>query len=54
MSWLGRPTIFKSLDVPGSRRSIRSHLLIGLFVVVYLVRVWSYVVRGRLPGPGIL
>ena len=29
-------------------------LLLGLFVVVYLVRVWSYVVRGRLPGPGIL
>jgi hypothetical protein len=29
-------------------------LLLGLFVVVYLVRVWQYVVRGRLPGPGIL
>ncbi|MEO5940947.1 MAG: hypothetical protein ABIZ72_08160 [Candidatus Limnocylindrales bacterium] len=28
--------------------------VLGLFVVVYLVRVWSYVVRGRLPGPGIL
>ena len=27
---------------------------VGLFVVVYLVRVWLYVVRGRLPGPGIL
>jgi hypothetical protein len=29
-------------------------LLIGLFVVVYLVRVWRYVVGGRLPGPGIV
>ncbi len=29
-------------------------LLLGLFVVIYLVRVWSYVVRGRLPGAGIL
>jgi hypothetical protein len=28
--------------------------LLGLFVVVYLVRVWRYVVGGRLPGPGIL
>ncbi len=28
--------------------------LLGLFIVVYLVRVWSIVVRGRLPGPGIL
>ena len=28
--------------------------ILGLFVVVYLVRIWSYVVRGRLPGPGIL
>lgn len=28
--------------------------ILGLFVMVYLVRVWSYVVRGRLPGPGIL
>jgi hypothetical protein len=29
-------------------------LLLGLFVIVYLVRVWRYVVGGRLPGPGIL
>ena len=29
-------------------------LLIGLFIVIYLVRVWSYVVRGKLPGPGIV
>lgn len=29
-------------------------LLMGLFVVIYLVRVWSYVVRGRLPGPGVV
>jgi hypothetical protein len=29
-------------------------LLLSLFVVVYLVRVWSYVVRGKLPGPGIV
>jgi hypothetical protein len=29
-------------------------LLVSLFVVIYLVRVWSYVVRGKLPGPGIL
>jgi hypothetical protein len=29
-------------------------LLAGLFVVVYLVRVWAYVVLGRLPGPGIV
>jgi hypothetical protein len=28
--------------------------LVSLFVVVSLVRIWSYVVRGRLPGPGIL
>jgi len=29
-------------------------LLIGLFVVIYLVRIWSFVVRGRLPGPGVV
>lgn len=29
-------------------------LLLGLFVIVYLVRIWRYVVGGRLPGPGIL
>jgi hypothetical protein len=28
--------------------------ILGLFVVVYLVRIWRYVVGGRLPGPGIL
>jgi hypothetical protein len=28
--------------------------LIGLFVVIYLVRIWRYVVGGRLPAPGIL
>lgn len=28
--------------------------LLSLFSVVYLVRIWFYVVRGRLPGPGIL
>lgn len=28
--------------------------LVSLFVVVYLVRIWFYVVRGRPPGPGIL
>jgi hypothetical protein len=28
--------------------------VLSLFVVVYLVRVWRYVVGGRLPGPGIL
>jgi hypothetical protein len=28
--------------------------ILGLFVTVFLVRVWSYVVRGKLPGPGIL
>jgi hypothetical protein len=28
--------------------------LLGLFVVVYLVRIWRYVVGGKLPGPGIL
>ena len=28
--------------------------LLSLFAVVYLVRIWFYVVRGRLPGPGIL
>ena len=28
--------------------------ILGLFVIVYLIRIWSYVVRGRLPGPGIL
>ena len=27
-------------------------LLIGLFVVIYLVRVWRFVVGGRMPGPG--
>jgi HlyD family secretion protein len=57
MSWLGRPTIFKSLDVPGSRRSIRSHLLIGLFVVVVLVGVvggWGSTaeISGALIAPG--
>jgi hypothetical protein len=29
-------------------------LLLGLFVAIYLVRIWTYVVRGKLPGPGIL
>jgi hypothetical protein len=29
-------------------------LLSGLFVVVFLVRIWRYVVGGRLPGPGVL
>jgi hypothetical protein len=29
-------------------------LLLGLFVVIFLVRIWRYVVGGRLPGPGIL
>jgi len=28
--------------------------ILGLFVVVYLVRVWRYVIGGKLPGPGIL
>ena len=28
--------------------------ILGLFVIVYLVRIWRYVVGGRLPGPGIL
>jgi hypothetical protein len=28
--------------------------LLGLFVVLYLVRIWRYVVGGRLPAPGIL
>ena len=28
--------------------------ILGLFVVVYLVRIWRYVVGGRLPGPGVL
>ena len=28
--------------------------VLGLFVVVYLVRLWRYVVGGRMPGPGIL
>ncbi len=35
--------------------SLRDWLgLIGLFVVLYLVRIWRYVVGGRLPAPGIL
>jgi hypothetical protein len=29
-------------------------LLLSLFVVIYLVRIWRYVVGGQLPGPGIL
>ncbi|HUQ78418.1 MAG TPA: hypothetical protein VM427_06070 [Patescibacteria group bacterium] len=29
-------------------------LLIGLFVVIYLVRVWRFVVGGRMPGPGLV
>lgn len=37
MSGSGFLPIFKSLDVPGSRRSIRSHLMIGLFVAILLV-----------------
>lgn len=28
--------------------------ILALFSIVYLVRVWMYVVRGRLPAPGIL
>lgn len=28
--------------------------LLSLFGIVYLVRIWFYVVRGRLPGPGIV
>ena len=28
--------------------------ILGLFVVIYLVRIWRYVVGGKLPGPGIL
>ncbi len=28
--------------------------LIGLFVIIYLVRVWRLVVGGRLPGPGVV
>ena len=34
--------------------SIDWFLLLSLFVIVYLVRIWRYVVGGRLPGPGIL
>jgi hypothetical protein len=29
-------------------------MLLGLFVVIYLVRIWRYVVGGRMPGPGIV
>ena len=29
-------------------------MLMGLVVVIYLVRVWSCVVPGRLPGPGVV
>jgi hypothetical protein len=29
-------------------------MLLGLFIVIYLVRIWRYVVGGRLPGPGIV
>ncbi len=29
-------------------------LLIGLFVVIYLVRVWRFVIGGRMPGPGLV
>ena len=28
--------------------------ILGLFVIVFLVRLWRYVVGGKLPGPGIL
>jgi hypothetical protein len=34
--------------------SIDWFLLLGLFVIVYLVRIWRYVVGGRLPSPGVL
>jgi len=35
--------------------SIRDYfVLLGVLAMVFLVRVWRYVVGGRLPGPGIL
>ena len=34
--------------------SIDWFLLLSLFVIVYLVRIWRYVVGGRLPSPGVL
>lgn len=34
--------------------SIDWFFLLSLFVIIYLVRIWRYVVGGRLPGPGIL
>ena len=34
--------------------SIDWFFLLGLFVIVYLVRIWRYVVGGRLPSPGVL
>ncbi|MES2602409.1 MAG: HlyD family type I secretion periplasmic adaptor subunit [Pseudomonadota bacterium] len=34
---LERLSIFKSLDQPGSRKSIRFHLIVGLFVVTLLI-----------------
>ena len=54
---LGAILVALAVDGPGGTTGpslLNWFQLLGLFVVVYLVRVWSWVVRGRMPGPGIL
>jgi hypothetical protein len=33
---------------------LRYAQLLGLFVAVYLIRIWRYATAGRLPGPGLI
>ena len=54
---LERISIFKSLDKPGSRRSIRFHLIVGLVVVTLLtcgIGGWASTaqISGALIAPG--
>lgn len=54
---LGRIFLFKDLDVPGSRRAIRLHLIFGLVLVGFLVIVvggWASTaqISGALIAPG--
>ena len=43
-----------SLPNGGSPSWIGWFRILGLFVIVYLIRVWNYVVRGKLPSAGII
>ena len=42
---LERISLFKGLDQPGSRRSIRMHLIVGLVVVLTMVPVFAAILR---------